>query len=208
MRGVLVDGVKLLAARQRSGLTQLELARVAGVDVKTIRKAERGGRIDLPPLTRLAKAVAIDVQLLIASEPADDDLQERRRTTIYDWARAFDAHDMPGLLALYHDDATLRLPGGPNVPFGGVFRGKELIRQAHEAAWSTTRQEPIRLDQMSLFIAERSITLRGEKGIYMPSGELVRFPCLQVFTFLEHLVSEHEVQFDTLDFARRMGQVS
>jgi transcriptional regulator with XRE-family HTH domain len=205
MRGVQVQGADIRAARVERGFTQDDLARLAGVDAKTVRKAEQGKRIDLAPLNRLAAALQTDVRRLIVPDAADAALHERRRNTILAWHDAFDAQDGERLLALYHEDAVLRLPGEPNVPFGGTFRGKQEIRAAHESAWHSVRHEPIRLDEIKLLVSDEGVTLTGDKGIYQPNGELVRFPCVQVFTFVDDLIAHHEVQFDTLDFARRFG---
>lgn len=195
------------AARQRCGLTQAELARLAGLDVKTVRKSEQGKRIDVTPLSRLAQALGLEVGQLITLEPADPELQERRREAVWTWSRAFDAHNLDLMLSVYHEDAVLRVPAPPGAPYGGVFRGKEAIRQCNEAAWASQKQEPCRPGELTMHVVDHVITLRGELGFYKPNGELIRFPMISVFTFVEHLIQEHEIQYDTLDFARRLDQL-
>lgn len=205
MRGVKVQGNEVRTARLQRALTQAELARLAGLDVKTVRKAEQGNRIDLAPLTRLATALDCAVGQLIVPEPVDAEMEDRRRASVIAWALAFDRHDSEALLRLYHDDAILRIAGGSNIPFAGEFRGKAAIRQAHESAWAGPKQEPTDVDNMSLHISDTAVTLSEEKGIYLPNGELFRFPCLQIFIFFDDLIREHEVQFDTLDFVQKMS---
>ena len=112
------------------------------------------------------------------------------------------------LLSLYHEDAVLRLPGGPNIPFGGLYKGKAEIRQAHETAWETTNQEPIRVDEMEIHVSDEAVMLPPHKGVYLPNGELVRFPSLQIFAFAENLIIDHQVEFDTLDFVKRLQSPS
>jgi transcriptional regulator with XRE-family HTH domain len=65
MRGALANGKEFLLARTKLGLTQDQLAVLADVDVKTVRKAEHGKRLDLGTLTRLAHALKTDLQQLL-----------------------------------------------------------------------------------------------------------------------------------------------
>lgn len=80
------------------------------------------------------------------------------------WHRVWDARDMEALLTLYHQNAVLYLPGGPNIPSGGVFRGKEGVRQAHEIAWSSCRTAEARLEDFSLMVCDDKVILQGVKG--------------------------------------------
>lgn len=204
MRGVPVNGAAVHAARVQSGLTQRELAKLARVDPKTVRKAEQGKRLDLIPLTRLAEALNTDLKALIVPGDVEPESQVSWRDIVLQWARAFDDHDAVRLLAVYHEEAVLRLPGSPDIPFGGVFRGKEEIRKAHEIVWTTVPQEPVRLDEIIILVSDEGVTLKGAKDVYTPTGEMIRVPVLQIFTFADQLIIEHHVEFDTLDFSKRM----
>ncbi len=204
MRGVKVNGEALLSARQRAGFTQVALALAADVDAKTIRKAERGERIDMLPLTRLAKALDIAPGALIEAGDADTTLQKRYREVVETWNRVWDVQDMEGAMALYHDDAVLRLPGKPVIPFGGEHRGKAAIRRAYEIVWSTVPQEPHPLDEITILVSERGVAVKGETAIHGPQGEMLRLPSLQTFLFVDELIIDHEVHFDSLDFANRV----
>ncbi|MCA9204315.1 MAG: helix-turn-helix transcriptional regulator [Planctomycetales bacterium] len=64
MRGATANAKSAVKARQSLGLTQEELARLADVDVKTVRKAEHGGRLDLDTFTKLAFALQTDLNQL------------------------------------------------------------------------------------------------------------------------------------------------
>src|SRR5262245_9501775 len=127
MRGVVAQGAEILAARVNRGLTQEDLARIARVDVKTVRKAEQGKRLDLVPLARLANSLDTDIRLLIVPNDKEMARQVNRRDVVLQWHHAFDAHDIDTLLSLYHDDAVLRLPGSSSILFGGLSKGKEAI---------------------------------------------------------------------------------
>jgi transcriptional regulator with XRE-family HTH domain len=120
MRGTLANSEELQLARLRCGLTQEELATLADLDVKTVRKAEHGLRLDLDTLTRLAYALECDLSQLIRPVRSETDRQITWRDAVMRWHRAWDAHDMESLLSVYDDNAIMHLPGGPNIPFGGT----------------------------------------------------------------------------------------
>jgi transcriptional regulator with XRE-family HTH domain len=202
MRGAIANGAQIRAARLSRGLTQEQLAVMAELDVKTVRKAERGKRLDLGPISRLAHALQIELSRLIRPAPSETEHQIRLREHVMRWQQVWDAHDSDAVVALYHDKAVLHLPGGPNIPFGGTFRGKEEIRRGNEAAWSTCRTAPAHPSEFSLTIADDTVFLQGVKGVYLPNGELVRLWCLQVFTFEGDLIADHRVEYDTLKFAQ------
>jgi transcriptional regulator with XRE-family HTH domain len=65
MRGSYADGERLRTARVGRGFTQEQLAALADVDVKTVRKAEHGKRLDAGTLARLALALEVDVRSVI-----------------------------------------------------------------------------------------------------------------------------------------------
>ena len=66
MRGATANGEIIRAQRIALGLTQDKFATLAGLDVKTVRKAEQGKRIDVSTLTRIARALRVDVSRLLA----------------------------------------------------------------------------------------------------------------------------------------------
>lgn len=204
MRGVHANGKQIKAARVVRGWTQEQLAASAGVDAKTVRKAERDQRLDIGTLTKLGFALELNVSALIIPNPSPTELEIRRRDAILRWHRAWDAQDIEGLLSVYDDSAVLRLPGGPDIPFAGVHSGKEAIRRVHEIAWSTCETDPVSSEDFNLLASDNSVILSGKKGIRLPSGGMVKLTCLQIFTFHEDgdLVIDQLVEYDTLNFAR------
>ena len=72
VRGIETDGEKIREGRRRLGMTQEQFARQIQCDPKSIRKAERGGRMDLPLLTRIAKALETSVAELDAEASQSD----------------------------------------------------------------------------------------------------------------------------------------
>jgi transcriptional regulator with XRE-family HTH domain len=205
MRGVFADGESLRSVRVHQGLTQEGLADLAGLDVKTVRKAERGGRLDVSTLGRLADALETGTGDLVRRCRPETRPQARRHDAVRRWVEAWDAHDRDAVLAIYHEEATLRLPGDPTIPFHGTFRGKDQILHAYETAWDACRTDPVRREDFAIYVADDVAVLEGRKGVHLPNGEIASLRCVQLFTFDGDLVIDHRVEYDTLEFARLMG---
>jgi transcriptional regulator with XRE-family HTH domain len=204
MRGVLANGSAIVAFRLERGLTQDQLAAEARLDVKTIRKAEQGQRIDASTLSRLSMALGADLSRLIANSTAAPDEQLSWRDIILRWREVWEAHDMEGMLPYYHPDATVTLPGGPALPIGGAFRGRDEIRRLHEIVWSTVPQEPMTGDDFTLVVNGDSVTMTGQRTIYLPTGEPMLLSCVMLFQIRDNQIATQEVYYDTLQFAKQM----
>jgi transcriptional regulator with XRE-family HTH domain len=59
---------KLKAMRERKLLTQEELAKKAGLHVKSISRLESGGNAEFKTIRALAQALAVEPQELLADE--------------------------------------------------------------------------------------------------------------------------------------------
>jgi transcriptional regulator with XRE-family HTH domain len=206
MRGAQANGEQIQAARLARGLTIEQLASLAGVDVKTARKAERGQRVDLSTITRISFSLDVDVRSLIVMTRVRLELELRRRDAVRHWLRGWEKQDTEALISLYHDDAVLHLPGAPEIPFGGEHRGKVAIRRAHEMACSVCPLEPMYEKEFSLLAGDDTIVLSGDKSLRLGDGLAAELWIHQIFTFRADspLVYDHRVEYDTLAFARIM----
>jgi transcriptional regulator with XRE-family HTH domain len=201
MRGQTPNGERIRAIRVVQGHTQRELAELADLDIKTIRKAEQSVRLDVATLTKIAEVLKVELVKILQPVIAGSD---PRYEVVAQWCNYFNEQKLEPLLELYHPEGTLIIAGGPDIPFGGEFFGRDKIEQAHVTNWNMVKHEPTNLDECTFLIADEGITLFGDKGVYLPDGKLARFPCVMVFSFREGLIFKHDVQFDTLEFAKRM----
>jgi transcriptional regulator with XRE-family HTH domain len=206
MRGVQANGEQIQATRLERGLTVEQLASLAGVDVKTVRKAERGQRVDLSTLTRISFSLDVDVRSLLVMTRSRLELELHRRDAVRRWHRGWEAHDIEELLSVYHEDAVLHMPGAPDIPCAGEHHGRKAIREMQEIAWNTCVTEPMSGGDFRLVTSDNTVILSGRVGIHLPDGLTVQLWCVQIFTFHDgsELVVDHRVEYDTLRFARLM----
>jgi transcriptional regulator with XRE-family HTH domain len=190
--------------RMAQGMTQEQLAEKAGLDVKTVHNAEQGKRLDLGTLTKFGFVLQAELRHLTRRGLSARKLEIGRRDVALKWCHLWDTREMEPLLALYHDDAELHLPGGPQIPFSGLFRGKPGIRQAYEIAWNNCRTEPGSDEEFSVLVSNGTVILQGRKGVRLPNDDLVKLWCTQILTFQGDKIMNHRVEYDTLTFARWM----
>ncbi len=68
MRGLAVNGRELHRRRCERGLTQDALAHLASCNVKTVRNAERGRRVDAATVKRIADAVGLPLAAIVLDQ--------------------------------------------------------------------------------------------------------------------------------------------
>jgi transcriptional regulator with XRE-family HTH domain len=204
MRGAMANGKNLKAARTIRGLTQEQLAALAGVDAKTVRNAEQSKRLDVGSLARLALALGTELHRVIRSPNPLAAMLAARRKAVEKWQAAWKARDMNALLALYHEQAALHLPGGPIIPFGGEFRGKESVQQVAELAWAIIATIRPTFQDHSLIVSGAIAVLYGACGLRRPDGAEIRLSSTHLFTFDKRLIIDHRVDYDTLSFVHAM----
>ena len=143
-RGVTVDGKRLRELRQLRGLTQDELARVAGIAERTVRSAEAGLRIRVDFLRFLATSLGIETVDLVADRSelrvfaAEDKQVNSLLQAIHGYA--FE-NDLSGYHRLMSPSILLRLPGPESIPFVGEYRGLDGLRLLYERAQATVVHE-------------------------------------------------------------------
>jgi transcriptional regulator with XRE-family HTH domain len=204
VRGASPDGEYLRASRRARGLTQGQLAELAGLDVKTIRMAEQGRRLDLVTIRRLATTMEVDVARLVRVEPTSPRLTPQLATlrlkTLSQWRRAVRRGEDERALLHYQDHAILRLPGAPMLVAQDHYAGKEQIRTAYqtESQWITPG-----LDARSirpLLVGDSEAVLRVNRIVKSSRKHPITLPVHHWFRFSHTYIIEHNILFDTLRF--------
>ena len=205
MRGKPVHGDRIHNLRKAHGMTQEQLADSAGLDVKTVRKAEQGRRLDLGTITKLCFVLQTDLLHLIRPSRSAQELEIRRRDVVIHWQRAFNGRDLHGVSGCYHDEAVLYLPGAPLISFGGVFRGHKEIRHATQSFWKKCHPELLDERDFAILLCGGTAILQGHKALRLADGRLSPLHYTQTVIFTGESIVEHRVEFDTLNFACLLG---
>jgi transcriptional regulator with XRE-family HTH domain len=135
MRGVAANGELIRHLRSLKGLTQEALAAAASCDEKTIRKAEKGDRLDVVTVKRVARALGAEYAEIVTRFDEADALERPNLRVVRQWLSAFDQRDSKAIAGLFRDDGVVRLPGTPLLRGTGVFVGKREIARQIELAF-------------------------------------------------------------------------
>jgi transcriptional regulator with XRE-family HTH domain len=201
MRGKPVHGDRILGLRQVQGMTQEQLAERTGLDVKTVRKAEQGKRLDLGTITKLCFVLQTELGHLIRPTRSAREIEIRRRDVVINWQRAFNNRDLSGIMRCYDEYAVLHLPGAPEIPFGGTFRGHKEIRRATQIYWKSCPTELMDDKDYSILVSYDTAVVQGHKGVPLPDGSISQLHYTQLLTFVGELIVDHRIEYDTLNFA-------
>jgi transcriptional regulator with XRE-family HTH domain len=135
MRGIIVDGRRLREIRAAAGMTQRELATLAGVAERTVRHAEAGRRVRADFLSYLAKSLGVALSEL-AGDHGELRVAQREQRRVALILEAIAARIGEGswsqLVELLTLDARVVVPGPEVVPICGEFRGADGIHRLND----------------------------------------------------------------------------
>jgi transcriptional regulator with XRE-family HTH domain len=200
MRGAFTKGARIRQLRQSLTLTQEELASRASCDVKTLRAAESGRRIDVRTLHGIAAALAVSPSEIIETAGSLQHRHQRIRR-VREWQRALQNGDVDALLRIYRPDAVVRLPWFEAIPGSGVHQGSGRLRRVATSIVSRLAFEPAAPRSFRVHAAEEFVFLRGQVKAALREKRKNR---REVATFVFHEfcfqgndVREHVVLIDT-----------
>ncbi len=194
MRGHHSNGSSIRELRRLLGLTQDEVAVRAGCDVKTIRKAERGQRLDIATLRGIAKVFQTPVSSLVSVDSAT---QAGQSVLVSAWTRAFNRQDVDALVELYSEDAILHFPALKGPVGAEVFRARTDLRQHFETTFAKFDFRKILLNKCRLYRAGDFVLLRLTlAGTPRKSRLMLKWEGMHEFRFANQLIVEHLQFFD------------
>lgn len=202
-RGILPNVASLRSARKSLGLTQEQLAALAGVDVKTVRNGESGSRLDVASLTTIAAALDLELSEVLADSGA---VRKSRYSVVKRLQLAWLRRDAEQLLLAYHADAVLVLPGEPLIPFSGRHQGHTEIARVCERAWCSLTELPCRDSKQLVLDSPTAFAFRCCGRFRTNTHQLFRLSCTHIFEFEERQIIHHHIEYDTLALSRIMFQ--
>lgn len=201
MRGITANGNQIRELRKSFGFTQEELAKRASCDVKTIRKAEKGGRVDLRTLSRIATALQVTSADVAMGADNSHEKETVNVQTVLAWHDAFNRRDVDAILECWHDDGVLQIPGTDDIPAGGSVEGKDEIRAHTETTFQVFDTEHLSWDMMQISAVDDLVFVRGEASVmHIPTGRAMRSYVVHVFRLVRGKIIEQLISTDTRAF--------
>lgn len=189
-----INGRELRSRRILQGLTQVELARAAGYTERLIRKAEKGGSLELATIRDLAEALSSPEHTVTVESLTLDHLAMAKQ-----WVEAFDQLEqrmLPDIEHLLADDFEFYCPGEPSTaPFIGTWKGTPGLQMFLDNYFAIfTRVRNIKVEYT---VGENSVGAR-----WMESGFMQGIPCGPIrinlhFSFVNGLIARIDDDYDT-----------
>lgn len=202
MRGATADGETIRRLRKAQALTQEDLAASVGCDVKTVRRAEHSRNVDLYTLGRVAAVLDVPFHEIVNGHDARAS-QQARLDVVHRYRRAFNERDSDAMLDCCHDDIVMRLPGAPDVPFAGEFRGKEEAARMHELVFASAQTEAITPENMSFFADGDVVFAYGVLEMASrASGDVAKLISTTLFRFDGLKIIELVSGYDSLEMSK------
>jgi DNA-binding XRE family transcriptional regulator len=163
-RSVRINSMLLRQLRIDRGLTQRELAKLAGYSERLIRKAETGGCLSIETIQNIAEAlVGEDGQATVQRLSLDI------LTVAKQWVTAFDTLGQGMVPHVKHHLATdfiFVCPGDPTVaPFIGTWHGADGLQQWLDRFFGVFRRRP--LTDATFAVGENSVHARFWESGYI-----------------------------------------
>jgi len=194
-RFIAINGRELRTQRLVRGWTQQRLAKIAGYTERLVRKAEKGGTLDIATIQDLAEALSTPAQA-VAVESLTMDISAIARKWVESW-ELLETRMLPEIEPFLAEDFEFVCPGEPGTaPFVGTFRGAAGMQQWLDAYFSVLqRNKNIEVEYM---VGENTVLAR-----WMESGTFLGMPTPPVqinmhFRFVDGLIARIVDDYDTL----------
>jgi ketosteroid isomerase-like protein/DNA-binding XRE family transcriptional regulator len=205
MRGISPHGDAVRRFRKELGLTQEALAQQAACDVKTVRHAERGIRVDAATVNRIADALRQPLAAIIAPDSGAPAAQ-RNIELFWTWQTASNARDVEGMVRCYHDDATMHIIGAEGLPGGGKFRGRDAIRRQWQEALEAFETEQLTKGKLQVDAVGDYVFVRATAtGVVRATGAPFTSPGIIELLIQDGKIRRHTIAVDTGAIRRSMG---
>lgn len=202
MRGVTPNGPAIRSRRLREGLSQVALAKLTDLDVKTIRKAEKGQRLDIATVTSIAEALKEDVNVFVNADTPDVANSEAERNLFiakalveyYDEGAPIAKY--PALSVYFTEDIVFHCPAERSlVPFGGDWHGAEGVQQFFDNFYAMFSRKQGGL-QPEYTVSDQRVVVRLTDQVYFQGHEMKPYWVYLHFQFRDGLLCRIDDEFD------------
>ncbi len=194
-RFVTVSGELLCRLRVERGMTQLQLAKAAGYTERLVRKAEKGGRLDIRSIQNLAEALSQSGKPVLVERLIQDDLAIARL-----WVRSFDTlglEMLPVVESLLSDRFTFHSLGeAPRIPFAGTFDGASGVGKWLQCYLSVVAHRAC--EELEFLAAADSVVARWMEHSAICGVSCRPFRTSMCFRFRGGLIDRIEHDYDTM----------
>lgn len=195
VRGLRVCGDSLRELRIMRGLTQLELAKLAGYSERLVRKAEAGGALSLTSIDDLAEALSCKERRVAAS-----DLCSFPEGIARKFVECYDEHERHMLDYCGHllsADFVFQCAGEPSSLMAGEWRGLGGFQTWLDKLFSIARRPHRKCLKATYMIAQDLVTARYH-DIFTAADQSQHVMWVNLhFTIRHGLIERIENEFDT-----------
>ncbi|MFO0999033.1 MAG: nuclear transport factor 2 family protein [Planctomycetaceae bacterium] len=193
-RFIAVSGALLRRLRMERGMTQFQLARIAGYTERLVRKAEKGGRLDIVTIRNLASALSMGGQLVSPDSLCLDNLSVAKL-----WVQGFDelGAGMSSAVEPYlSEDFVLDCPGDPETtPFAGIFEGLSGLQQWLTRYFSVFEHRSGR--ELEFIAGSDSVVARWREACSLRGSTCRPIRVSMYFRFRDGMIVRIEKDYDT-----------
>ena len=189
-----INGRELRNCRLARGWTQSQLAKSAGYTERLIRKAEKGGTLDIATIQNLAEALSSPDKVVLPESLTLDIAAIARK-----WVEGFEnleARMLPEIEPFLTDDFEFVCPGEPGtVPFIGTWKGSAGMQQWLDLYFSLFQRH--KSTGVEYMVGDNTVVAR-----WLESGTFQGVACAPVrinmhFRFVNGLIAHIEDDYDT-----------
>jgi len=193
-RFLAVNGRKLRSFRLTRGWTQAQLAKSSGYSERLVRKAEKGGTLDLETIQNIAEALSTP-EAPVSTESLTLDITAIARK----WVESWEQHEtrmVPEVAALLSEEFEFVCPGQPGTaPFIGTFKGTDGLQRWLDLYFSVVQRQ--KCSEIEYLIGENSVIAR-----WMECGSFFGVPAPPIrinlyFQFVDGLIAKIVDDYDT-----------
>jgi transcriptional regulator with XRE-family HTH domain len=193
-RFIEINGRELRSRRLARGWTQLQLARSAGYSERLIRKAEKGGTLDIATIQDIAEALSAPDHA-VSVDSLTVDIAAIAKRWVESWEQ-LEVRMVPEVESLLAEGFEFVCPGEPGiVPFTGTFKGTDGMQEWLDLYFSCVqRTKNIEVEYM---VGEDTVLAR-----WLEHGTFLGMPAPPVrinmhFRFIDGLIVRIVDDYDT-----------